>query len=301
MPTCNDTFYIPDLYSQLTTANDLASRRGSRVFSNNDLLFQFRHDPARMSRLRTNLAWRAVRKTVRDSEDDGGAELAVLDDPSAAAPDSPMNPALISKHAKIPPVPLPWDITTFFSEQAPDSVAAEDEEDQDHVTALERLRKADEITKGMTLDEYNIWSEYRRSSFTWRKTKRFREWSGLGVIAEHKPTDDVQDILGFLICEMVMKLTDEALVVQRAEKACAERRSDVSVGLRSVECPKPGLFAEIGGKGTERWPIEPRHIRQAFERLQVSPRRSHAMLNGTRLPSRGVLKLVSLVGSLSEL
>ncbi|KAL2277138.1 hypothetical protein FJTKL_00268 [Diaporthe vaccinii] len=53
----------------LVTANDLAARRGSRVMSNNDIIFQVRHDVARTERIRTFLTWKSIRKTVKDSDD----------------------------------------------------------------------------------------------------------------------------------------------------------------------------------------------------------------------------------------
>ncbi|KAI8169448.1 hypothetical protein K4K49_011809 [Colletotrichum sp. SAR 10_70] len=229
----------------LKTANDLASRRGSRVFSNNDLIFQFRHDTARVERLRTFLTWKAIRKTVKDSDEKEGfvdeadmEEAAPTDEASAAK-------------GKFPTVSLPWDVSSFFSEQV-----AEAPEDITDITsseaALEKLRKNDERTRDMTVAEYATWSEYRHASLTYRKAKRFREWCGLGVIAENKPNDDVMDILGFLTSEMVQSLTAEALKVQALELAYL----DGQVGAERVQKRQGGLFSEPEGA---RKPVDSRH------------------------------------------
>ncbi|KAK5092281.1 hypothetical protein LTR16_007749, partial [Cryomyces antarcticus] len=67
----------------LTRSTALAARRGVRSISTDDLIFLIRHDKAKVSRLRTFLSWKDVRKNVKDSEDkagDGGADFNA-DDP----------------------------------------------------------------------------------------------------------------------------------------------------------------------------------------------------------------------------
>lgn len=59
---------------QLTQATALANRRGARSISVADLIFLIRHDKAKVSRLRTFLSWKDVRKNVKDSDDKGGAD-----------------------------------------------------------------------------------------------------------------------------------------------------------------------------------------------------------------------------------
>jgi len=59
---------------QLTQATALANRRGVRSISVADLIFLIRHDKAKVSRLRTFLSWKDVRKNVKDSDDKGGAD-----------------------------------------------------------------------------------------------------------------------------------------------------------------------------------------------------------------------------------
>lgn len=244
-----------------------------------------RHDIARVERLRTFLTWKAIRRTVKDSDEkEGLVDEADMDDGVAAAAAGPADDAPASK-TKFPVISLPWDVSSYFSEQ----VAEVGQDDLSAVISsgptLERLRRNDERTRDMTVAEYATWSEYRHASMTFRKVKRFREWSGLGVIAESKPNDDVMDILGFLTNEMVQNLTTEALKVQHQELLRLER-GGVSEKVQG------GLFAEPEGT---RKAIDARHIRMAFQRLQGGPKKSRALLNGTRLPRSSTLRLVSIL------
>jgi transcription initiation protein SPT3 len=61
-------------HQQLSQATALANRRGVRSISVADLIFLIRHDKAKVSRLRTFLSWKDVRKNVKDSDDKGGAD-----------------------------------------------------------------------------------------------------------------------------------------------------------------------------------------------------------------------------------
>lgn len=180
---------------------------------------------------------------------------------------------------------LPWDVQTFFCEQPPGGKSNEELIAETSVTSLEKLRWADEQTTNMTTDEYIRWTEYRHASFTWRKAKRFREWSGLGTIAECKPTDDSLDILGFLTCEMVQKLTEIALSIQRRE-IITSQRMDVKPSLSFVR-DNEGPFAP---SNLERSAISVRHIRQAFEATQTRAKRQRVSLN--KFSNRRVLKLI---------
>lgn len=59
---------------QLKEASLLANRRGSKSISIVDLIFQIRHNPAKVSRLKTFLSWKDVRKNVKDSDDRAGGD-----------------------------------------------------------------------------------------------------------------------------------------------------------------------------------------------------------------------------------
>ncbi|KAH6869774.1 transcription initiation factor IID, 18kD subunit-domain-containing protein, partial [Thelonectria olida] len=258
----------------LITANDLAARRGSRVFSNNDLIFQVRHDPSRVTRLQTFLRWKSIRKTIRDDDDKGPSELTVAEDVADDSLSGPMTGDAATKKSRLPAALLPWDTRFFFSEQPPGDDNDGDLLAESSEATLEKLRRADEKTKHMTAEGYATYSEYRHASFTWRKAKRFHEWSGLGVIAEHKPSDDSLDILGFLTCEMVQKLTEMALAIQQQE--FRSRQSMRCESTPSGDASGPGLFRE---SNAGRPPIDVRHIRQAFHLTQVRAERRRIKLN----------------------
>jgi len=52
-------------------------------------------------------------------------------------------------------IKLPWEIPTIYSEVE---------------ASIERLREADEATRGMTGEEYRYYSDCRHASFTWKKS-----------------------------------------------------------------------------------------------------------------------------------
>ncbi|OJJ87568.1 transcriptional regulator SPT3 [Aspergillus glaucus CBS 516.65] len=301
-PSIETTTLIEEIVRQqvieiLIRSTALATRRGVRSISTDDLIFLIRHDKAKVSRLRTFLSWKDVRKNVKDSDDKGGgdaADFAGADDPLAAgAVAGPQDMAAKPKNKRAK-VGLVWDVNSFYSVQVPERDDEEDEEEEEqNYATLQRLAAADERTKHMTKEEYVFWSECRQASFTYRKSKRFREWAGFGIVTESKPNDDIVDILGFLTFEIVQTLTEEALKVKEREDHEKNRRGPADNGGENTKKRKreTGLFdpPEEG-----RTPVEPRHIREAYRKLQATPNRQVAMLlhNG-RIPSRFPLRLVS--------
>ncbi|CAK7264949.1 Transcription initiation protein spt3 [Sporothrix epigloea] len=273
----------------LRSCTELAARRGSRSITINDLIFQIRQDAPKVSRLRTFLSWKDVRKNVKDSEDKGadvdiggGEDVAGTPPPGAPVEDA-------AKKNKKNKLGLPWEPASFFSSEVPERDEEEDEEEEEmNYITLQRLRKADDRTKAMTREEYVTWSEYRQASFTYRKSKRFREWAGFGIVTDTKPADDIIDILGFLTFEMVQTLTEEALRIKDHEDQWKERSGDNEANGTKKRKLDQGLFT-LPGEG--RSPVEPKHIQEAFRRLQSRPKKYRAMLNGTRLSSRTSLKL----------
>lgn len=252
------------------------------------MIFQIRHDQPKVSRLRTFLSWKDVRKNVKDSDDKGAdADLAAGDDPGGV-PGGPMDDAA-KKTNKKAKVGLPWEPSSFYNVEVPERDDEEDQEEEEmNYITLQRLRKADERTKAMSKEEYVTWSEYRQASFTYRKGKRFREWAKFGVVTDSKPSDDVVDMLGFLTFEMVSMLTEAALKVKEQEDmARAQTGEDNAEGGKKRK-RQQGLF-DPPSEGTT--PIEARHVQEAFRRLQQRPKKSRAMLNGTRLPQHTTLNI----------
>ncbi|KAI0080835.1 TFIID-18kDa-domain-containing protein [Panus rudis PR-1116 ss-1] len=265
----------------------LASRRGARYLSAEDLIFLIRHDRAKVNRLRTYLSWKEVRKHAKDSGGDGGGavEAETLED---GADDK-----LASKAQKIT-IKLPWEITTMYSDVLP----TDDEEDEDDIEAYEasiqRLKEADDATRQMTREEYQHYSDCRQASFTYRKAKRFREFLNLPPSLDLKANDDTVDIVGFLAFEMVRSLTLAALEVKKSledqylhedkrvvstspllgkrkntgfggrEDAKRLRRDD-SDDVEDSPLPVCSLFLP---PPENRTPLRPEHIQDAFARMQ---------------------------------
>jgi len=269
----------------LRQCTEQASRRGSKSIATDDLIFLIRHDVAKVSRLRTFLSWKDVRKNVKDSDDKGAEpDIGGTDEPGGPTAGPVVAEAKKNKKTK---VGLPWEVPSFYSQEVPEREDEEDEDEEEmNYATLQRLKKADERTKIMTKEEYVTWSEYRQASFTFRKTKRFKEWAGFGVVTDSKPNDDIVDILGFLTFEIVQTLTEEALKIKEQE----DLGKAVAGGEQAGKKRKAqGLF---NPPSEGRTPVEPRHIQEAFRRLQQRPNKQRAMLNGRKGLNRTPLKLV---------
>ncbi|PNY29375.1 SAGA complex subunit spt3 [Tolypocladium capitatum] len=294
-PSVETTSIIEDIVRQqvielLRNCTELASRRGSKSISTNDLIFQIRHDQAKVSRLRTFLSWKDVRKNVKDSDDKGAdADLAAGDDPVGGVVGGGGPVDETAKKNKKAKIGLPWEPASYYAVEVPERDDEEDEdEDEMNYITLQRLRKADERTKVMTREEYVTWSEYRQASFTWRKGKRFREWAGFGIVTDSKPSDDIVDILGFLTFEMVATLTEIALKAKEQEDMARAQSGADNAGTKK-RAREPGLFDPPSEGKT---PIEPRHVQEAFRRFQQRPKKSRAMLNGTKLVLHTTLNII---------
>ncbi|KAH8118434.1 TFIID domain-containing protein [Phellopilus nigrolimitatus] len=195
-------------------ARALSNRRNLRLVSAEDLIFLIRHDRGKVNRLRTYLSWKDVRKHAKESNGDvgGAADVENIED----GPDD----KLASKAQKIT-VKLPWEITAMYSEVLKQAGhQSDDEEDEDdieaHEASIQRLKEADDATRQMTREEYQHYSDCRQASFTYRKSKRFREYLNLPPHLDLKNADDTVDIVGFLAFEMVRALTIGGLEVKKS-------------------------------------------------------------------------------------
>ncbi|KAG5437911.1 hypothetical protein PCANB_000257 [Pneumocystis canis] len=232
----------------ITQATQHAIKRGSRSISVEDLIFLIRHDKPKVNRLKTYLSWKDVRKNAK--EQDGVESPEIIDGSD-----------------------LPWDLYFMFSESVPFNFDDEDDYDSDeqesNFDTLLRLRFADLRTRTMTKDEYVHYSECRQASFTYRKSKRFREWSGMNQLMDCRPNDDIIDILGFLTFEIVATITEESLRVKAQMDSLEE--SDI--------------FKEKGEKylfdnpEESRTPLQVKHIEEGFRRLQ-EPQPKHIVMRG---------------------
>jgi transcription initiation protein SPT3 len=211
-----------------------------------------------------------VRKNVKDSDDKGGGDAGDIDLEADGA-QAPAAGGPAQKTNKKQKLVLPWDVESYYAVQVPERDDEEDEEeDEQNEATLARLASADERTRNMTREEYVYWSDCRQASFTFRKGKRFREWAGFGTIVDTKPNDDVIDILGFLTFEIVQTLTETALKV-KAEKDFANRKNAKGQGEKKRKREECSLFS-MTEEG--RTPVEPEHVREAFRRLQIPPKKA---------------------------
>ncbi|KAF9386472.1 Transcription initiation protein spt3 [Mortierella sp. AD011] len=276
-----------------------------------DLIFLIRHDRPKVNRLRTYLSWKDVRKNVKDSSDGtGGAgadDVVGIEDAgdtkgggdgAAGGPGGKNAGAAggavpVSKARRMR-VKLSWELLNGFADAMVGN-GEEDEDDDDdedaYLDSMQRLRDADRITFAMTREEYEHYSECRQASFTYRKAKRFREWANMSSYIDMRPNDDIIDILGFLTFEMVTTLTETALKVKREEDEKQRLYREAVVAAKSKNKSKEG--GDNGGDGnasggedmdldenipglfslppSEQSPLQPRHIREAFRRLQRAP------------------------------
>jgi transcription initiation protein SPT3 len=286
--------------AQLRRSTQLANRRGQRSITIHDLFFLIRHDKAKVSRLMTFLSWKDVRKTAKDSDEKGGdaADLGAGDDAlgggeAGGAAAGPVLGDTVKKNKRTR-ITLPWDVSSYFSEQVPECEDDDEEEEEEMNAAnMKRLKSADERTKNMTKEEYVHYSECRQASFTFRKAKRFRDWAGFGIVTDSKPNDDIVDILGFLTFEIVQTLTEEALKVKAEEDLTKSRNGDPAANSNKRK-RETGLFdpPEEG-----RAPVGPKHIQEAYRRLQQRPipgRGKRVWLGGPMALQRTELKLVCI-------
>ncbi|KAI0677761.1 TFIID-18kDa-domain-containing protein [Trametes maxima] len=289
------------LIELILQARALATRRGARYLSAEDLIFLIRHDRAKVNRLRTYLSWKDVRKHAKDSGGDGGGgvEVETLED---GADDK-----LAAKAQKIT-IKLPWEITTIFSDVLP----TDDEEDEDdieaHEASIQRLKEADDATREMTREEYQHYSDCRQASFTYRKAKRFREFLNLPAALDLKQGDDTVDIVGFLAFEMVRALTIAGLEVKKSledaylrgdashhpssSPVLGKRKAQLGLGadakrMRREESPEHDADQPLPASTLflpppeARTALRPEHIQDAFARMQGdwAQRRSAGMRN----------------------
>ncbi|KAH7185120.1 transcription initiation factor IID, 18kD subunit-domain-containing protein [Fusarium flagelliforme] len=260
----------------LSTASDLAAHAGKKTVSLNHIIFQVRHDEPRVQRIKCLLQWRAIRleakKRNKDTQDD-----VEIDDPDELSDDlleSPTVEEAAAKRTEPAAATLPWDVESYYSVIPPGGDTNEKLLNDPGEDSLQRLRWADEVTKAMTSEEYAMYSDYRHASFTTRKAKRFREWAGIGVVADIVKKEDSLESLGFLAAGMVKRLTDIALTIQAQDLAA--QRARVGLPLMKPGHMKYGLFVT---EGPEREPIDVGHIRRAFRETQAKPKKKRVQLN----------------------
>lgn len=112
----------------------------------------------------------------------------------------------------------------------------------------------------MTKEEYIEYAECRQASFTYKKSKKFREW--LGFSEKYRPSDDIFEIIGFLLWEFLRKLTQDALLASRSRSS--HSGSTHFFPEEVEELKRGGPFYAL----SEQVPLTPFFINKALENMK---------------------------------
>lgn len=285
----------------LLQANKTAHKRGSKSIIPEDVIFLIRHDKAKVNRLRTYLSWKDLRKNAKDQDaaaaapgagaggdDDDGKKGGDKDDKDDKDGGNMMK-------VKKSQIRLPWELQFMFNEQPLDNNDDENDLDEDereaNMATLKRLKAADDRTKNMTKEEYVHWSDCRQASFTFRKSKRFKDWSGITQLTESKPHDDVIDILGFLTFEIVCSMTETALKIKKREQILQSQKAKSEAASQDLMFEVTTLKKRkrlFDGPDNVVNPLKSRHIEEAWRVLQTVDMKHRALTNfrGSRFSTR---------------
>lgn len=284
--------------------------RGSRSVLPEDVIFIIRHDKAKVNRLRTYLSWKDLRKNAKDQDatatlnqnnnsnmineedDDNNNNNSTGKDGKKDGKDDKNNDNMMK--VKKSTIKLPWELQFMFTEQPlennDDNNDLDDDEREANITTLKRLKIADDRTKNMTKEEYVHWSDCRQASFTFRKSRRFKDWSGISQLTEGKPHDDVIDILGFLTFEIVCALTETALRIKRTETILLNEKNKIKkdLNLEVTTLQQKRKKRLFDGPDDIIQPLKPKHIEEAWRILQKTDMKHRALTNfkGNRFSSR---------------
>ncbi|CCK70088.1 transcriptional regulator SPT3 KNAG_0D03410 [Huiozyma naganishii CBS 8797] len=291
----------------LLQANKTAHSRGGKTVLPEDVIFLIRHDKAKVNRLRTYLSWKDLRKNAKDQDAAAAAGLPTTSgsgggnagpgagDEEESGKKTEKDSALMK--VKKSTIKLPWELQFMFNEQPlennDDNSNLDEDEREANIATLKRLKIADDRTRNMTKEEYVHWSDCRQASFTFRKGRRFKDWSGISHLTEGKPHDDVIDILGFLTFEIVCALTETALKIKKREQSLQAKNTksgDQDLELTKTTLPnhKKRLF---DGPDDVVHPLKPKHIEEAWRLLQTVDMKHRALTNfkGGKLRSKPII------------
>lgn len=281
----------------LIQANKTAHARGVKSILPEDVIFLIRHDKAKVNRLRSYLSWKDLRKNAKDQDSNapvpaGGDE----EDLSKKAGEKDEKEGNAVMKVKKSQIKLPWELQFMFNEQPLENNEDADDLDEDerdaNIATLKRLKMNDDRTRNMTKEEYVHWSDCRQASFTFRKSKRFKDWSGITQLTEGKPHDDVIDILGFLTFEIVCSLTETALKIKKRELAVQSQQQ--SQNIHSDAVGEVGMNRKkrlFDSPDNEVNPMKPAHVEEAWRVLQIIDKKHRALTNfrGGRISTRPII------------
>lgn len=291
----------------LLQSTKTAHMRNSKSILPEDVIFLIRHDKAKVNRLRTYLSWKDLRKNAKDQDaaavpagigGSGSGSGGPEDDEKKGAPDKDEKDSGNLMKVKKSQIKLPWELQFMFNEQPLENTEDDDDLDEDereaNIETLKRLKMADDRTRNMTKEEYVHWSDCRQASFTFRKAKRFRDWSGISQLTDSKPHDDVIDILGFLTFEIVCSLTETALKIKKHEQVLQLQKDKSQQSSQDINLETSNIHRKkrlFDGPDNVVNPLKRKHVEEAWRILQTVDMRHRALKNfrGGRLTSRPVI------------
>lgn len=194
---CIEELVHDTLIRLLRTMALSAVRRGARTLSPEDLLFVLRHNSYALAKLREYLEWREIRKISQSSKEE---ELEEVDQPSV------IRKRMSSR--------IPWCLSSLIDQELLNSAFADtDEKILDAIDDVypdnTRSKHIDSLTKAMSPGEYMEYSESRQSSsFTYKKSKKFREWLAPAASTDYRVSDEVLEmfgLVGFIIVESIVQ------------------------------------------------------------------------------------------------
>lgn len=192
----------------LTLAFSIKQQRNAKQLSVEDVCFVIRRSKFKFKRALASITYKELRKKITEDLDD--VDLTEED------------------------VKFDWIIERGHEDEGTDT---------EYFT---RLKRIDDLTKKMSIQEYLEFTECRQASFTYRKHKKFKEFIGLN----ERIKDEVIDVLGVICYEMVGNIVEEGLKIKR------QRTTSIAL--------ERGLF---GGDNQEG--LNESEIKEACRRIMV--------------------------------
>jgi transcription initiation protein SPT3 len=172
----------------LSKAHEISRLRGSRSVAIEDIVFVLRKDAYKVKKLSNYIFFRDVRRKAK-------------------------NEAVPIKTSEVDPLRYDWLPPINQSEASAEMT--------------NRLKYIDTITGEMTREEYLDFTECRQASFTFRKSKKFRDFLSL----DYRIREDVVDVVGFVSYEMVFEITSLASSI-RMQKS--RKKSKTSLKIQGI-------------------------------------------------------------------
>lgn len=178
----------------LNKAHEVSRLRNSRSISIEDIVFVLRKDAYKIKKLSNYIFFKDVRKRIK-------SETVPIKSHSAH----------FLRYSWLPPL--------------------------SHVDGdlemTERLKLINELTGDMTREEYLDFTECRQASFTFRKSKKFKDF----LCLDYRVKEDVIDVIGFVSYEMVFEIVSFASEI-RMKKNHKQSRSRKIGGIFRAQLKK---------------------------------------------------------------